>query len=168
MTKFTRRDDQILQREWANHTRLEEIAKMLRRTVGTTRQRIHFLGLRRSGAVTRALRWAPRSLIARRKTMTDREFVRACLKWRASQEKDLRLKEEETRARIFDKISRMPGLTRDEKILAKRDAGFTMEEIGREFGITRQRVMQLEQRMRRRNVKLPPHVQSLTVGGATG
>jgi len=139
---FSPEDDRVVRTDWANHVLVEVIAKKLRRSPAVIRQRVNYLGLRRSSSVTRVMQWAPPHIVARRRRVGDEAFIKEAIAWRqAEATRPIREREEEV-ARLARGITRS-SRTRDEKIYEMRQAGMTLQAIADEFSVTRQRVMQI-------------------------
>lgn len=143
MRRFTSTEDATLRKLWRDHALLADIAKQLKRDTGVVRRRVYHLGLRRNKTVTRVSRWAPKHLLEGRDRMTPRAFLDACYAWR---EEERRRPNEAKRQAIeaaAKKIDADEDMGRDEKICAKAQAGMSYASIARDYGLTRQRVMQI-------------------------
>ena len=127
-----------------------EIARRLGRSEEVVRQRVLYLGLRRSGYVTKALAWAPEHLKAVLLESGEKAFIDACYAWR---EQERAWDREKTASEIDAENSRIAheaalidartDLTRNQKMVSKRVLGMTLEAIGKQVGITHERVRQL-------------------------
>jgi len=150
LRRFTAEEDQVLREDWYAYVPVVEIASKLNRDVGTLRQRILALGLRRDIAVAKIFKWAPDHLKKQLPQLGTPDFIKVCHDWRAeqrAQNKEARSETEKARgvelAASAAEIDQRADLTRPEKIKAKRSLGLTLRSIGRDFGISGERVRQL-------------------------
>jgi excisionase family DNA binding protein len=150
LRRFTPEEDAILTARYAAYDPTEAIANDLDRDAGTVRQRIFFLGLRRSSHISRALEWAPEHLRAKVHDCPPDEWLAACHQWRDQQREQWRHAEAEEAAQqearltaVAAEIDQRLDLTRNQKIQAKRMAGLTLESIARQYDISRERVRQI-------------------------
>lgn len=143
-----------IKRLFLDYVPTKDIAKAVRRGHATLRMRIFLMGLRRTGAVTRALIWAPPHLQLKEvRQMGEKNYLEAVYAWRDEQDAQLEeeisaLVEAEAMARIeaTDKILAQ-GWDRKTKIKALREAGLTLEEVGQIFGVSRERIRQINDPM---------------------
>jgi excisionase family DNA binding protein len=146
LRRFTAEEDKIITDDYAAYVMTRVTAEKLGRDVGTVRQRIFALGLRRSAIVTRAMQWAPEHLRAQLDAMAPEEWVQACYAWRDQQHeiaKTAGAAEAERiqveQAQVAAEIQQRDDLSRNDKIKAMRMAGLTLEQIGATYGIERVR-----------------------------
>jgi len=148
--RFTPDEDAVLTADYLGYVPTHDIAVKLNRSNGVIRQRVLALGLRRNSLVTRCLAWAPDHLKARVTEMSTDEFITACYEWRDNLEATAKREVETDRnaqrihlAHIVTEIDKTRDMTRNEKMIAKRVAGLTLEQIAQQHGLTRERVRQL-------------------------
>ncbi len=142
---WTPDDLAILRRMYGEFRLVEEIALALGRSPATTRLRVHTLGLRRDASYTKLAKKHPD--IAPVLHQRGPEAFLTALKEKIAAEKA----EKSRQKRVFDAshsevVARiMSGQgERNSKMRALRLAGCDLAEIGRLFGITRERVRQLQ------------------------
>lgn len=164
LRRFTAEEVTTITKMYLEYAPTIAIARVLGRDEGTVRQKVLHLGLRRSNYVSRALGWAPPHIRERVSTLLPNEFLEECYAWRESQQEGWRLLSKEESERRFAEltatcaeIDASVSLTRNEKMVAKRIAGATLQVIGDQHGITRERVRQLtsERYIMRRKFKHP-------------
>jgi hypothetical protein len=143
LCRFTRDELDVIRADFAAYVPVPEIARKLNHTVGTIRQKIFRMGLRRSVRVSRALAWAPPHLADRVTSMSPADFVDTCLKWRDEQRQQKLAAETAHRAQVYAEIDQRHDLSRNDKLIAQRNAGMTLRAIGRQYGLSRERVRQL-------------------------
>ena len=150
LRRFTDDEDRIIREDYLAYVPTVEIATKLERSIGTVQQRILVLGLRRSGAISRLLEWAPEHLRANVGTMEPNEWIAACHAWRdeqREQQTELRAEERELKRTenfaIAAEIDAKPDHSRNEKMKLMRMAGLTLEEIASLYSVTRERVRQI-------------------------
>jgi len=148
--RFTPEEVALLTKMYLEYAPTIEIARVLGRDEGTVRQKVLHLGLRRSKYVSRALGWAPPHIRERVSTLSANEFLEECHAWREKQHESCRLLSKEEGERRFTEIAATCAeidaslaLSRNEKMIAKRIAGATLQFVGNQHGITRERVRQL-------------------------
>jgi hypothetical protein len=147
---FTPAEDQIIRKDYAAYVPTIEIARKLKRDEGTVRGHIYTLGLSRSGLVSKALAWAPPHLRAQLGQIPDQAFLTECHRWRDQQRELKRAALNaayDTRSRIVQEkcaeIDAGPDVGQREKMIAKRLAGATLQEVANQHGVTRERVRQV-------------------------
>jgi hypothetical protein len=152
MRRFTSEEDAIIRRDYAAHVPTIRIARRLNRSNSAIRQRVFYLGMCRSNNITRVMAWAPPHLRAQfdLSEISSQAFLDACYEWRNQQrERNAAAREAETLAHSeavqaqCAVIDQRADLTRREKIVAKRLAGMTLDAIGKQHGLTRERVRQI-------------------------
>jgi hypothetical protein len=141
-------EENVRIREWyAAYMPAPEIADRLGRSVGVIRQKIFALRLHRDGGVFACLKWAPEHLKSRVLEMDPKAFRDACHAWRNENKIAVSAARVSRRAakltRVCADIDQNPELDRDAKLRAKRIAGVTLQAIGDQHGLTRERVRQL-------------------------
>jgi hypothetical protein len=151
--KFTPDECDLIKREYLAHALVPEIANKLGRSEGVVRQKILSLGLRRPRLGTRS---APEHLKALAGKIPTNEW-RA--KYRSWQHEQLRqAQEQKLQARALSgqhlaakcaEIDAREDLTRNEKMAAKVAAGMTLQAVGDQYGISRERVRQIVKQMPR-------------------
>ena len=142
---WTPEDFGVLNKMWREFYTIEQIASVLKRTPQTVRLRAHTTGLRRDSPLTKlAKKHADLAVILREGgpeaflTALDDKIRRQ------KQEKALRAANKlAAKAKIVTEIVGRQ-ISRDEKMRALRLAGCDLAEIGRLFGVTRERVRQLQ------------------------
>lgn len=142
LSRMTPDDIEVLRRDYAAGVEVKDIARKLGRSWGVIRQKVHALGLHRNSGVTRALRYAPDELKARRAEMTDREFTAAAKEWRRGRTARAKAARDEIVRNKVEAIAEAGG-PRRAQMASMRDAGATLEAIGNRFGLTRERVRQI-------------------------
>jgi len=165
---FTPEDDRMIRVDWTSYVPAEVIAKKLRRSTAVLRQRVHHLKLRRSPSVTRVMKWAPQHLVAKRRRLGDEGFIAEARQWRKEQSARPKIERRMAIEAVSREISHQD-ISRDEKIYLKRQAGVTLQRIADEFGITRQRVMQIEREVEQSSAahRLERAFRRLSRGGKT-
>lgn len=136
-----------LRHMYASHHHVREIAAALGRSVPTVRLRAHTLGLKRDSRFTILCRKHPHLAPVLRASGPDaflRALDRAEQEKRAEEAAEKRAKDVKKSAVISDVLGRQ--IDRNAKMRALRLAGLSLEEIGQLFGITRERVRQLQSR----------------------
>jgi hypothetical protein len=148
--RFTEDEDRIIRTDYPAHVPTIEIARKLQRDEGTVRQRILYLGLRRSAVATKMLGWAPDHLKGRLEELGAEQFIKACYEWRDEQKAMAAHAGADAEKAACDAIEKAAAeidarhdISRDQKMIAKRLAGMTLEEIAQQHGVTRERVRQI-------------------------
>jgi hypothetical protein len=143
LRRFTPDEDELIRKDYAAYVPTIEIARKLKWSEGAVRGRIHTLRLFRSRYLSRALAWAPPHLRAQLGQIPDQAFIDACYLWRDQQRelaKDATDAERAAHSRMVQaqcaEIDARHDLTRREKMMAKRMAGMTLQEIGAQHGVT--------------------------------
>lgn len=149
--RFTPEEDAYIRQEWAKNTPVEQIAQALSRSEGVVRQRIlhklrdlvgtrSALGTRlvnRYGHEVLGAGGTPEEIHARLKEIQEQATAKARAsahaKWLAKQRMAINAMHEAIAA----------GTPRNMAIAECRSAGVTLERLGEEFGITRERVRQI-------------------------
>lgn len=135
----------IITKMWNEYRTVEEIAGVVGRTPGTTRLRLHYLGLRRDSSYTKLSIKHPDIAPILRQIGPD-AFLTA-LKDKIASEKAEKARQkrisEASESEVVRRIMAGQG-DRNSKMKALRLAGCDLAEIGRLFGITRERVRQLQ------------------------
>lgn len=142
---WTAEEMAVLNRMWAEFYSVDEIAAVLGRTWATTRLRAYTTGLRRDTSIFRLSR-KHRDLVTTLRQFGTDAFL-AALKAKLSRERrqkqhSAEQKTQEKSKVIAEIIARND--TRNAKIKALRLAGLNLSAIGDLFGITRERVRQLQ------------------------
>jgi hypothetical protein len=144
---FTPDEDALIRKDYAAYVSITEIARKLNRSYSAIRQRTYLLRLVRSGAISQVLQWAPPHLRAQLGQIPDQAFLDACHLWRDQQRRFALNAAYVARSRIIQEkcaaIDAIPGLPRRAKMLAKRLAGATLQEVGNQHGVTREYVRQV-------------------------
>lgn len=130
---------------FAQHYSIEEIAIALDRSVATVRLRTHMEGLKRDGFVTRLAKDNPDLrpiLIGGGRDA----FLRAVTAKRQQRRSKIAADREAGRERLAIVAATIlqSSDARNEKMRRMREGGLSLSDIGRAFGITRERVRQLE------------------------
>jgi DNA-binding transcriptional MerR regulator len=150
--RFTPEDDALIKADYAAYVPTQDTAAKLGRDHGTLRQRIFHLGLRHSSRASKLLQWAPEHLAAAVRTgeLAPDEFITRCHEWRDAQNLQAHEQQSEQQSeqrqellRQVAEIDARDDLKRNDKMRAKRMLGITLEEIGAQYGLTRERVRQL-------------------------
>ncbi len=143
--RWTAEDLSNLRDDYYAYVPTLEIARKLKRSEGTVRGKIHMLRLRRSNTITKIMPWAPEELKAQIGIMSAQDWIEACYKWREEQPEDTAPEGEALTALELKcaEIDATTGISRNDKMIAKRIAGMTLVAIGRQHGVTRERVRQL-------------------------
>jgi excisionase family DNA binding protein len=150
LRRFTEDEDNIIKNDYRNYVSVDEIAEKLHRDKGTVRQRILRLDLHRSSIVSKLLLWAPDELRQSLPDMNPEEWIAAVYAWRdqtqqeATAERDAEA--EGVHNELLQQAKEIDGrddMSRNEKMMAKRMLGLTLEEIGAQYRITRERVRQI-------------------------
>lgn len=152
--RFSPEEDQQIAEQYLAYVPIATIARDLDRLEGVVRQRIHRLGLQRSPAIVLLMRWAPEHLKSQQPDVPEREWIAAVYAWRAQQRKDeADAKAEDVERAHAERIARSAeidaddDLDRNQKMKAKRLAGLTLEEIGEQYHLSRERVRQITDRV---------------------
>lgn len=150
IVRFTPEEVEILKKDYLSYVPLLEIARKLGRSEGVIRQKALHLKLRRSPTLMRVLGWAPGHLKAQVHTMLPASFIKECFEWRAVEESKIKADANaEAEAHYLTIIAQSKDidlnlqLSRNQKMVAKRMIGMTLEAIGQQYGVTRERVRQL-------------------------
>ena len=142
MKRLTPSEVETIRRDYLASVEVKVIARKLGRSHGVIRQKVQALGLHRNSGVTRALRYAPEELKARRAEMTDAEFTAAAKAWKRNRVIRARNARDKHISAEVEAIAEAGG-PRKAQMRSMRDAGATLESIGKRFGITRERVRQI-------------------------
>lgn len=146
---FSADEEAYIRREYAAYTPTAKIATALGRSNGALRQFIMKLGLTRSGVVSKALQNPDYShLLPVFRRLGAESFMEAVAEWCAqalARQREARAMGERAALEAAKAIDALP-LARNQKILRKRALGLTLEQIGHQHGITRERVRQIEAR----------------------
>lgn len=147
-SRYSPEDDEKLTKMYLDYTLVKKISQELNRSEGSIRQRVMHLGLRRSMYTSRIVRWAPKELVDdfRAGGLSEAEFTQAAYSIRKSISSESKIKAGGIHKAIEErakKIQERTDLTREEKMLAMRIEGATLDYIGKIYGITRERVRQL-------------------------
>ncbi|PZP64984.1 MAG: hypothetical protein DI604_25715 [Delftia acidovorans] len=138
-------DLKTLRTMWSKYYSYEEIAVVIGRSVSTVKIRIHMLRLKRSASVTRLLKKnIDLAHVLREKGVSD--FIAAVsekTKFVADTARVVTEKEIKTQAERVSEIL-ASDFNRNAKMKALRQAGLNLSEIGEQFGLTRERVRQIE------------------------
>lgn len=148
--RFTLEELETIRKMYLAYAPTLEIANVLGCSEGTVRQKIKWLGLRRSSRVLKLLAWAPEHLKKKLGELGAGEFIERCYHWREDQ-RGIQHHEQTAGREQFNlevqaqcaAIDAQHNLPRDAKMAAKRLIGMTLEAIGQQHGITRERVRQL-------------------------
>ena len=151
MRFFTPQDLAKLVKMHGDYVSDKEMAKSLGRSVGVIRQKIFHMKLRRRPYVTGYLaRGVPPHVEKVLREEGPDAFLRAVRIWRAEEDAEIkrlsREADEEDEAAAMEDVHVIMArndLTRREKIIACRELGLTLEFTGELFGITRERVRQI-------------------------
>jgi len=138
-------DDETVRRMYLRYYPTEQIAAVIGRTYGTTRLRVFKLGLRRDQSYSKLLK-KHRDLAPVMHELGPDAFLTA-LKNKVSAEKAAKLREKQNKATLHSEVVAriLAGQDdRNSKMRALRLAGCDLAEIGRLFGITRERVRQIQ------------------------
>lgn len=140
-------DDELatLKRMFERYEPMEDIARVLGRSWSTVRLRAHLIGLRRDASLSKLCKKYPTLAPVLRERGKD-AFLTA-LREHVDAEKREKQRQEaaesgKTAALVADILARQ--VTRNEKMRALRLAGLNMAQIAEIFGVTRERVRQLQ------------------------
>lgn len=150
LQRFTEDETNRVRSDYLAYVPVRDTAYALNRDIGTIRQHILKLNLRRSHTISVLLRNLPSEWKAQAVRLPKEEFLARARAWiHANVSEAARLHQEE-KARIrayvkfrLDQIFASPSMERVEKMVMMRREGATLEEVGDLFGITRERVRQL-------------------------
>jgi transposase len=146
--RFTSDDDTYIRQTWADHVPTEEIAEKLNRSIGTIQQRVHYLGLKRDSRKTiLAKRYGPGVL----QISDDPVVIRAVMNDNERKQKAaIAAENKDTVKQALDamEVSIGAGIDRRLAMQAARLAGASLEQISQRFGITRERVRQITERIK--------------------
>jgi len=142
---WTQAEYATLRRMYEGYCSMPEIASALDRSIPTIRNHIFKEGLKRDGFITRLANQNPdlRYLIvevgrdAFVQAVTDRKTAR---RDRVKDDRDVHINDIKERAATIVRSSE----SRNEKMRLLREAGLNLTQIGRHFGLTRERVRQIE------------------------
>lgn len=145
---FTLEEEAQITEMYLTYIPIENIAEELNRSIGSIRQKVFHLKLRRSIYTSRIVGWAPKELVDdfRAGGLSEAEFMQAAYSIRKSISSESKIKAGGIHKAIEErakKIQERADLTREEKMLAMRIEGATLDYIGKIYGITRERVRQL-------------------------
>lgn len=139
---WSEEDTQLLRHMWANYYEIDQIAAVLGRTVGTVRLRTTLLKLRRSRAVLLLSQKHP-DLIGLLRSEGEPAFISAVNKKREWERFETQTAETRLAAAARKIIN--SSMERNEKMQALRGLGLSLEEIAKNFGLTGERVRQIEE-----------------------
>ncbi len=143
---FTPEENEIIRSDYADYVDVRVIAEKLGRDYGTIRQRLLTMHLKRDRSVLKMLKWCPEHLKPVLKDKGSAAFIEAVNAHSEQVEQSEVILSVEQRAEKDAQIAAIdarPELERREKMSAMRAIGMTMAEIGRHFGVSRERVRQL-------------------------
>ena len=147
LRRFTPKECALIKKDFAAYVPVSETANKLGRSEGTVKQKALQLGLRRPRLSTRLAPAHLKALAgkipadewrAKYSSWQRKQLLRAQAQGAQAQERAA----QETAAKCAE-IDAREHLTRDEKIAAKRAAGVTLQAIGDQHGITRERARQI-------------------------
>src|SRR5262245_21454487 len=151
--RFTAEEDDLIRQDYAAFVLVQDTANKLDRSYGAVRQRILHLGLRRSNVITKRFSSAPEDLKALAGKIPTDEWRTKFLSWQSEQSRQAREQKLQARAQALQEIMAKGAeidarrdLTRNEKIVARRAAGMTLQVIGEQYSMTRERVRQIVNR----------------------
>lgn len=173
MTRFTDEDRAYITAAWARHDLVEDIADKLGRSFGVVRQEI--LRLRRGGHIetrdpnkTRLLRQYGEAALAA--GATPAEALKKMAEAKEAAFSEARDAAASAKRKYRDQVltalraSVAAGADRNACIFAARADGVSLEEIGAEFGLTRERIRQIcnayAQEVALRNLSVPAGLSS--------
>lgn len=143
--RMSDQDKAIIEDMWANYVHTEVIAETVGRSEGVIRQYILRHCPPRNGSIIHALKRSPDHIKRVLFERGEEEFLRVLDKWEKA---TVRTKTQETqdhiRARMVGKT--FEGMSRNDIMRKKRRMGMTLQAIGDEYGITRERVRQITER----------------------
>lgn len=144
---WSEEDDAVLARMFERHYQMEDIAATLGRTKATCQLRAYNKGYRRDRATTRLVKKYPELAVVMHERGKDAflEAVSATVRQQRIEQDRRTAAEEKRKADAVAEIVNSD-MTRHERMKAMRLAGLTLEEIGKHFGITRERVRQIQER----------------------
>jgi Bacterial RNA polymerase, alpha chain C terminal domain len=154
--RWTIVEDTVLKEGYESYVPIVKIAEKIDRTVRAVRKRVSDLRLRRSYRVSVALRQAPEHLRTLLGTMSEEQWLAGCTAWHEAAAQERKERKERGQARRQVELAAIAAeidsqsLSRSEKIVAKRAAGMTLKEVGRQHGISDTRVQQIEAMQSRR------------------
>lgn len=135
-----------LKRMWAEYWPAEDIARELKRSLVTVRLRASSLGLRRDMSLTRLAR--KHAEIAHILRESGHEAFVAAIAAKIAGEKSAaaatKADTAEAVQRAIASIQARTDISRDEKMKLMRLGGASLADVAREFGITRERVRQIQ------------------------
>ena len=142
LRRFTPKECALIKKDFAAYVPVSETANKLGRSEGTVKQKALQLGLRRPRLST----LAPAHLKALAGKIPADEWRAKYSSWQREQLLQAQAAQgwaaQETAVKCAE-IDAREHLTRDEKIAAKRAAGVTLQAIGDQHGITRERARQI-------------------------
>ena len=157
---FTPEEDAVIHADYADYVPTLAIASKLSRDEGTVLQRIYRLGLKRSNHVSRVLGYAPDHLRPILREHGPDAFLQAVDKWLVEQaaiaknaEDGMLADRAESIAATCREIDNRLDLTRNDKLIAKRLAGMTLEAISKQHGLTRVRQLTDPEYIKERRVR---------------
>jgi hypothetical protein len=142
---WTASDDALVTKMFKEYAPTEEIARVLGRAHGATRLRIFKLGLHRDASYSKLAKKYPQLAPVLRERGPE-EFIVAVKSWVQSEKarKALEIRQERaSKAKVVAEILERQ-ISRNEKMRALRLAGLNLAETGALFGITRERVRQIQ------------------------
>lgn len=163
---FTPDECSVITRRFLAYDNVADIAASIGRSENTLRQKILHLGLRRDVRVTHMLRNELPDHV--RQVLIDRgaeEFLHAA---RAHAD-ELRAQDQHARVSVEEKMNHDASAiladketSRRDKMIAMREAGFSLTAIGSYFDLTRERVRQITDKVYIKNQRTRRHQQRLT------
>lgn len=143
---WTADEIETLTRMYREFYPIEEIAEAVKRSPQTTRLRAFMLGLRRDSSMTKmANRYPGLAHILREQGQSD--FMRSVAEYEAARKQaaaDMRAEAAAAVSNALMTLSIRRDIGRDEKIRLMRLAGGDLSAIGKVFGISRERVRQIQ------------------------
>jgi hypothetical protein len=138
-------DDAVIVRMYAQHYETADIARVIGRTNGATRLRVFNLGLRRDASITKLCKKHPHLLPILREGGVE-AFLSALGDYNRAEAEAKQIHAADIEARKADAVATIMAadMSRNDKMRALRLAGLDLASVGRLFGITRERVRQLQ------------------------
>jgi predicted transcriptional regulator len=156
---FTPEEYNLIKRDYAAYVPVSETARKLGRSKAGVRQKILQLGLRRSSVVTKLLAIAPEYLKALVGKIPSHEWREKYRTWRRETLRQARTQRLEAQTRKTcdaaakgAEIDARNDLTRNEKMVAMREAGMTLSAVGKQYGITRETVRMIVKKIKQREL----------------
>jgi hypothetical protein len=140
-------DVATLKTMWGKYYTIEQISEVIGRPIAAVRMRIHKLGLRRKSGITRMVKKHPSLAHIIREKGVD-EFLLAVHSRKEIEEKSTELASAKIEAARQESLARIKAANTDRstKMREMRELGMTLAEVGDFFGISRERVRQIEER----------------------